>query len=47
MRGSKNGYTAKAFHELCDKKGSTLILIEGINGRKFGGYTEIPWDSEE
>lgn len=29
MRGSRDGYTSKAFHELCDNKGPTLTVILG------------------
>ena len=34
----------KKFHDKCDKISPTLILIESLNGKKFGGYTTCTWD---
>ena len=34
----------KKFHDKCDKISPTLILIESMNGKKFGGYTTCTWD---
>ena len=36
---------SKNFHEKCDNKGPTLILIKGKDGRIIGGYTPLSWDS--
>ena len=44
-RGSRDGFQAKIFHEKCDNKGETLIIIESKDNYIFGGYTEINWDS--
>ena len=46
-RATRDGDTAKNFHEKCDYKGPTLTLCRGENGIIFGGYTEAEWDSRE
>ena len=42
---SKNGTEPSEFHRLCDNKGPTIIFIETTKGYKFGGYTELDWDT--
>lgn len=42
-RGSRDGFEAKDFHEKCDNKGPTLVIIENTNGNKFGGYASVSW----
>ena len=44
-RGSKDGFSAKSFHEKCDNKSETLTIIKSTDNFIFGGYTEIDWDS--
>jgi len=44
--GTKDGDSAKNFHEKCDNKGPTLTLCKDKKGIIFGGYTEADWDSE-
>ena len=44
-RASKDGYTAAAFHEKCDKKGPNISFIKSEHGLVFGGYTSLSWDS--
>ena len=34
---------ASAFHKKCDKAKSTLVLIETVKGKRFGGYTSQSW----
>ena len=43
-KASVDGDSSLKFHELCDNKGATLTLVSTIEGWKFGGYTEIPWE---
>ena len=38
-----DGWTAAKFHELCDGKGPTLVLIESEHGCIFGGSTSCSW----
>ena len=45
FKKSRDGNTTKDFHDLCDNKGKTLIIIETIEGRKFGGVTYDNWNT--
>ena len=38
-RGSKHGWEASKFHELCDEKGPTITVMRSKAGRVFGGFT--------
>ena len=42
-RASEHGYTAESFHQYCDDKGPTLVLIKSSEGWIFGGYTTQSW----
>ena len=44
FKKTRDGDTAKIFHELCDNKGSTVTIIETTVGLKFGGYKFDSWD---
>ena len=43
---TENGSESKDFHEFCNDKGSTLVLILTTEQKKFGGYTSLNWKSE-
>ena len=43
---SRDGDSINEFHKRCDNKSPTLILIESIDGNKFGGYTKSTWDGD-
>ena len=45
-RASEHGYTAESFHECCDDKGPTLIVIKSDGGWIFGGYTTQSWSGD-
>ena len=45
-RASEHGYTAESFHECCDNKGPTLIVIKSSGGWIFGGYTTQSWSGK-
>ena len=45
-RASEHEYTAESFHEYCDDKGPTLIVIKSSGGWIFGGYTTESWSGE-
>ena len=47
FRKSVNGDSFKEFHNLCDKKGKTLVLIKAEEGFIIGGYTTCDWDTSE
>ena len=42
-RGSRDGFLSTTFHDMCDEKGSTLVLVKAKEGNRFGCYTEMPW----
>ncbi|RGB21540.1 hypothetical protein C1646_675863 [Rhizophagus diaphanus] len=46
LRGSRDGFTPKKFHELCDDKPHTVTFIR-VKGTKeiLGGYNPIIWKS--
>ena len=46
LRGSRDGFTPKKFHELCDNKSFTVTFIK-IKGTEeiIGGYNPITWKS--
>ena len=46
-RGSRDGSTAKDFHNKCDNQAPTLCLYKNSKGNIFGGFTTIPWSSTE
>ena len=39
--------TKEDFHKYCDNKGSTIILVETTNGRRFGGFTSLSWKKND
>ena len=44
-RATKDGDALSTFHSKCDNKTNVLIFYYTIKGVKFGGYTEIGFDS--
>ena len=45
-RGSRDGFTAKAFHSKCDNnKSPTISFIKSDQNKIFGGYTEQTWEA--
>ena len=44
---SIDGDTAEDFHKYCDNQGKTLIIIETDEGRKFGGFTNDSWNTDD
>ena len=43
-RMSRDGEEFNTFHNLCDNKGPTLILIKLMDGNILGLYTPLDWD---
>ena len=41
-RASRDGWSARNFHQNCDDKGPTVVLIK-VNQFIFGGYTDQNW----
>mmetsp|Transcript_12077 Transcript_12077/g.18622 ORF Transcript_12077/g.18622 Transcript_12077/m.18622 type:complete len:746 (+) Transcript_12077:170-2407(+) len=46
-RGSRDGFRAEDFHELCDGQGPTVTIIKDRTGNIFGGYLDKSWNSYE
>jgi hypothetical protein len=44
-RGSRDGFTSQVFHEKCDQRSNTVVVIESTNGSVFGGFSPCEWDS--
>ena len=44
-RASRDGYTAEAFHRICDGCFPTMTVIRSTNNCVFGGFTSVPWSS--
>ena len=40
-----HGWKAKDFHDRCNGKGATLVVVKTDKGRIFGGYTSVSWES--
>ncbi|RGB43436.1 hypothetical protein C1646_680965, partial [Rhizophagus diaphanus] len=47
LRGSRDGFTSKTFHEICDNQSRTVTIIK-VKGSKeiLGGYNPIEWKSD-
>ena len=44
-RKSRDGDDYETFHRLCDKQGTTIVLIKSNEGFIIGGYTPLNWDT--
>ncbi|KAF2075743.1 hypothetical protein CYY_002986 [Polysphondylium violaceum] len=44
---SNYGFSASAFHLICNDKGPTITLIETTDGCVFGGYNSQSWISSD
>ncbi len=47
FRKSKVGETPKDFHNKCDNKGITILIVETTKGYKLRAYTELNLDSNK
>ena len=43
-RASDHDYTAESFHECCDDKRPTLVIVKSSGGYIFGGFTTQSWE---
>jgi len=45
-RAGKDGMTVASFHEKCDNKGATIVIVKIQNSEQIvGGYNSLVWDS--
>jgi len=45
FQASKNNFEVSSFHNKCDGKGPTVVIVETSTGTKFGGYSDKSWKS--
>jgi len=46
LRSSRDGESKEKFHDLCDNKGATLVIVKSKQfNHVFGGYTSVSWKS--
>ena len=46
LRGSRDGFTPKKFHEICDNQSHTVSIIKVKDSNEIlGGYNPIAWSS--
>lgn len=43
-RATRDGFDASIFHNKCDNKGPTIVIIKSQNNYLFGGYAATHWD---
>ena len=43
-RMSRDGEELKTFHQLCDDKGTTIVLAKLSDGNILGSYSPLDWD---
>ena len=44
-KATRDGDSARNFHDKCDNRGTTLTLVKTVDGWIFGGYTTCAWQS--
>ena len=45
-KASVDSDSAKSFHYHCDNARNSVVLIETLNGKRFGGYTSQSWEGD-
>eukprot|EP00978_Attheya_sp_CCMP212_P029785 scaffold107022_cov52-Attheya_sp.AAC.2 len=46
-KASRDGWSASTFHDMCDGRGSAVVVALGTNGKRFGGYNPVGWRSTD
>ncbi|EXX77590.1 hypothetical protein RirG_022470 [Rhizophagus irregularis DAOM 197198w] len=47
LRGSRDGFSSRKFHEICDNKPRTISIIKVKDSNEIlGGYNPLTWDSK-
>jgi len=47
FKASRDGFHCNRFHELCDHKGPTIVIVYTEFGYVIGGYTPLNWESTQ
>jgi hypothetical protein len=42
-RGTQDGFNSNTFHNKCDSKSQTLVVLRETNGNVFGGFNSSTW----
>ena len=45
-RASEHKFSSKAFHDRCDKKGPTIVVVRNEHNHVYGGYATVSWNLE-
>ena len=45
-KASTDSDSAESFHYHCNGASNSIVLIETLNGKRFGGYTSQSWDGD-
>jgi hypothetical protein len=45
FRASRDGWNVADFHQCCDGKGPTVVVVRSESGHVFGGATDSSWNS--
>ncbi|KAJ5078842.1 pep-cterm sorting domain-containing protein [Anaeramoeba ignava] len=43
----RDGFDSKKWHDICDNRGKTLIIIKTKDNFIFGGFTEVGWTAKK
>jgi hypothetical protein len=43
FRGSRDGFLSETFHQKCDGKGPTIVIVQSEFWNIFGGFSPISW----
>jgi hypothetical protein len=46
-KATRDGFEPRSFHNTCDNKGPTIAIIKTEEGYLCGGYSPLPWTSQE
>jgi hypothetical protein len=46
-KAGRDGFKAEDFHSRCDNKGPTITVIKSVNGKTFGGFTNLNWHNKD
>ncbi|KAJ5078384.1 pep-cterm sorting domain-containing protein [Anaeramoeba ignava] len=45
--GQRDTFSPQIFHDKCDEKGKSLVIIKTCDGYIFGGFTEVGWSKNK
>ena len=47
FRASQYNFNATYFHEICDGRNDTLVILRNDYGKTIGGFTHYPWKAHQ